>query len=175
MYKQILVTLDGSRLSEAVLPEVTRLAAGSGAHVLVATVVEAPPGTLRYPEVNPLVAAGAPAPGGVAHLNPAPRAETKGQAIEHARDEAKTYLDRKTKDMREQGIDVETVALFGEPVEEILSYAAAHDVDLIMMATHGRTGLVQVLFGSVAARIVGTAKRPVLLVRPASLGSAPST
>ncbi len=174
MYKQILVTLDGSKLSEAVLPEAARLAGGTGARVILLTVVDTPDATRFYPETNPLVAA-APAPGVVAHLKPAPAAETKDQAIERARVCAQEYLEQAAKSLREKGIEVETVVRFGDAVEEIISIAEARRVPLIAMATHGRSGLAQVLFGSVATRVVGHGGRPVLLVRPRRLGSAPGT
>lgn len=172
MYKHILVTLDGSKLSEAILPEVARLASGTGARITLLTVVDVPDATLVYPEVNPLVAA-APAPGVVAHLKPAPMAETKDQAIERARATAQAYLEETARPLREEGIDVDTVVCFGDAAEEIVSFAQRLDAPLIAMATHGRSGLAQVLFGSVATRVVGRSGRPVLLVRPVSLGSAP--
>jgi nucleotide-binding universal stress UspA family protein len=173
MYEHILVTLDGSKLSEAVLPEAARLAAGTGARVTLLTVVDAPAATAMYPETNPLIVAGAPAPGGIAYLRPAPAAETRDQAIERTRSDAQKYLYEAARPMRDRGIKVETVVRFGDAVDEILAYADACEAQLIVMATHGRTGLAQVLFGSVASRIVGRSGRPVLLVRPQDLGSAP--
>ncbi len=172
MYKEILVTLDGSKLSEAVLPEVARLAGGTGARVILLTVVDTPNATRFYPETNPLEVA-APAPGVVAHLKPPPAAETKDQAIERARVCAQEYLAQAARSLREKGIEVETVVRFGDAVEEIISVAESRQVPLIAMATHGRSGLAQVLFGSVATRVVGHGGRPVLLVRPDRLGPAP--
>lgn len=54
----------------------------------------------------------------------------------------------------------------GSPKEEIVRYARTHGVDLIVLATHGRTGLAHVLLGSVAEGVVRTAPCPVLTVRP---------
>ena len=54
---------------------------------------------------------------------------------------------------------------WGDPVDEINAYAAEHAVDLIIVATHGRTGLAHVLLGSVAERIVREAPCPVLTIR----------
>ncbi len=173
MYRRILATLDGSRLSEAVLPAVQQLAAGTSTHVTVLTVVETPESTAARPETEPLVAT-APAPGVIAHLAPATTVETKGQAIERARHNAQTYLDGVVQPLREHGIAIETVVLFGNPVAEILACAGQREAELIVMATHGRTGMTQVLFGGVASRVVGQAGRPVLLVRPRDLGSAPA-
>ena len=54
----------------------------------------------------------------------------------------------------------------GSPKEEIIRYARTHDIDLIVLATHGRTGLPHVIMGSVAETVVRTAPCPVLTVRP---------
>ena len=54
----------------------------------------------------------------------------------------------------------------GTPFLEIIRYAKEHDVDLIVMGTHGRSGLAHVLLGSVAERVVRKAPCPVLSVRP---------
>ena len=54
----------------------------------------------------------------------------------------------------------------GSPQVEIIGYARKHNIDLIVLATHGRTGLSHVLMGSVAESVVRTAPCPVLPVRP---------
>jgi nucleotide-binding universal stress UspA family protein len=54
----------------------------------------------------------------------------------------------------------------GSPKVEIVRYARRHDIDLIMLATHGRSGLAHVIIGSVAESVVRTAPCPVLTVRP---------
>ena len=54
----------------------------------------------------------------------------------------------------------------GSPIVEIVRYARAQEIDLIVLATHGRTGLVYVRMGSVAESVVRTAPCPVLTVRP---------
>ena len=54
----------------------------------------------------------------------------------------------------------------GSPKSEIIQYARMHDIDLIVLATHGRTGLPHVIMGSVAETVVRTAPCPVLTVRP---------
>lgn len=54
----------------------------------------------------------------------------------------------------------------GEPAREIVRYAAVEGIDLIVMATHGRTGLAHVLLGSVAEKVVRHARTPVLTVKP---------
>jgi nucleotide-binding universal stress UspA family protein len=54
----------------------------------------------------------------------------------------------------------------GSPKVEIARYARTHEIDLIVLATHGRSGLAHVLIGSVAESVVRTARCPVLTVRP---------
>jgi nucleotide-binding universal stress UspA family protein len=62
-------------------------------------------------------------------------------------------------------VAVETVVLDGNPYERILDYAEESDADLIVMGTHGRTGVDRYLLGSVTEKIVRTSDVPVLTVR----------
>ena len=65
-----------------------------------------------------------------------------------------------------EGRKVVTAIVEGSPKVEIIGYARKHSIDLIVIATHGRTGLAHVLMGSVAETVVRTAPCPVLTVRP---------
>jgi universal stress protein A len=64
------------------------------------------------------------------------------------------------------GRTVVMVVIEGSPKVEIVAYARKHNIDLIVLATHGRSGLAHVLMGSVAESVVRTAPCPVLTVRP---------
>jgi nucleotide-binding universal stress UspA family protein len=64
------------------------------------------------------------------------------------------------------GLTAERVVLYGVPFQEIVEAAKARQVDLIVMGTHGRTGLMQVLLGSIAEKVVRLAPCSVLVVRP---------
>src|SRR5262245_32597966 len=64
---------------------------------------------------------------------------------------------------RPSGVKVDV--RWGDPVLEVVSYAGGHNIDLIVVATHGRTGLSHVLLGSVAERIIREAPCPVLTIR----------
>jgi nucleotide-binding universal stress UspA family protein len=77
---------------------------------------------------------------------------------------ARETLEQKKLEM--EGVDVETVSVTGVPHSEICRYAEDHEVDLIVMPTHGRSGLGHVLFGSVAEKVVRLAPCPVLTIRP---------
>jgi nucleotide-binding universal stress UspA family protein len=58
-----------------------------------------------------------------------------------------------------------TAMITGTPAAAIVDYADEHDIDLIVMGTHGRRGFAHLLLGSVAEQVVRTAKCPVLTVR----------
>lgn len=165
MCKRVLVTLDGSRTSRAVLPEVERL--GPGANVTLLTVGGNLHATSELPP--PPYTGGAPVPGGIVRMPPARTVEDRTQAYERARDQLTNYLEGCAIPLRAAGLNVETVVRFGDAVEEILAAAKETDAEVIMMATHGHSALEQVIFGSVAGRVVGSGVRPVLLVRPREL------
>uniref|UniRef100_I2Q6C0 Universal stress protein n=1 Tax=Desulfovibrio sp. U5L TaxID=596152 RepID=I2Q6C0_9BACT len=65
-----------------------------------------------------------------------------------------------------KGLPARGVVLAGYPAEEILKAAETEHVDLIVMGTHGRTGIDRIIFGSVAEMVVKTAACPVLTVKP---------
>ena len=65
------------------------------------------------------------------------------------------------------GLDVEMVILHGMPFLEVIRYAKANDVDLIVIGTHGRSGMDHIIFGSTAEKVVRKAPCPVLSVKPA--------
>jgi nucleotide-binding universal stress UspA family protein len=80
--------------------------------------------------------------------------------IDAALDEQKAFLEREA-----PGIPVATRILQGTPFVEIVRYARETDADLIVMGSHGRTGLAHALLGSVAEKVVRKAHCPVLTVR----------
>lgn len=65
------------------------------------------------------------------------------------------------------GLDWEIAILSGMPFLEIIRYARANDVDLIVIGTHGRSGVEHIIFGSTAEKVVRKSPCPVLSVRPA--------
>lgn len=60
-----------------------------------------------------------------------------------------------------------TVVVDGSPLEDIVRYARTHQIDLIVLSSHGRTGLSHLLMGSVAEKVVRMSPCPVLTIRPA--------
>ncbi len=167
MYKLILVTLDGSPLSEQVLPQVKQLIAGAETSITLLTVAAAPEESAEArtrTKLPPAMVAGQ-----VESKETEPRfVERRGQAVARIRDELEHYLEEAVAGLALQRINIEKAVRFGDAAEEIIKYAREQNVDLIMMATHGRTGLSRAISGSVADRVVTSGAAPVLLVRPES-------
>ncbi len=80
---------------------------------------------------------------------------------------AKTILTRIEADRRKQGLRVRSLVVAGPPALLIVDTARDTGADLIVMGTHGRTGLAHAFIGSVAEKVVRTARCPVLTVRAA--------
>jgi nucleotide-binding universal stress UspA family protein len=82
-------------------------------------------------------------------------------------DGAQRHLDEWRRSAEELGVPrVETAKEAGEPAAEIVAFARERGVDLLVLGTHGRTGLEHALMGSIAERVVRKAHCPVLTVRP---------
>jgi nucleotide-binding universal stress UspA family protein len=81
---------------------------------------------------------------------------------------AQDAVDRLKMEVSGKGVEVNAISTIGTPAEEIVERAKNGPFDLVVMGTHGRTGLTHVLLGSVAERVVRTAPCPVLTVRGAA-------
>lgn len=88
----------------------------------------------------------------------------RAEALLKAAAEAEAYLDRKV-DRYAMGYPVEVSVPFGEPATEILNVATLRQADLIVMTTHGRSGLSRLLRGSVVDELVRGTRLPLLLIR----------
>ena len=172
---RILVTLDGSKFAEAVLGPAANLAGSSNAEVHLIEVVK--PSEART--TRAMVGVGEPPwrgelstpgvfggsipeePGGIA-------AETRIQAEERLLREAEEYLDDVAARFFPRGA-VKRVVVGQNPAEEIAKYASEEKVDLIAIATHGRTGLARVMMGSVAGELLKARVAPLFLIRPEGL------
>jgi nucleotide-binding universal stress UspA family protein len=87
--------------------------------------------------------------------------EMKKQLIKEEK-EATTFVENAGK---AENVDIESVILEGNPAEEIIGFAEKNDIDLIVMGTHGITGISRFLLGSVAENVVRHSKIAVLVVR----------
>jgi nucleotide-binding universal stress UspA family protein len=86
--------------------------------------------------------------------------------IKESRDAAEKSLISVLDPQWSAGRRVVQAVVEGSPKAEIIRYARTHDIDLIVLGTHGRSGLAHVIIGSVAESVVRTAPCPVLTVRP---------
>ena len=137
MYKSILVPLDGSKLAENILTEVEELAVLLNARLNLIYVTKAH----VFPGVDP----------------------TDAQV--RVVSEAKEYLDNLKEQLLAKKIDIEIHTPYGNPAAKILEVSKRHDIDLIAMSTHGRSGIGRWLLGSVAEKVVRHSEKPVLLLR----------
>lgn len=105
------------------------------------------------------------APVMVGDLSPGLDMGTVNRIAEEQRLMALKELDQVITRLREVGLKARSLMRVGAPFLEIIHAAQAEAVDLIVMGTHGRTGLAHVLMGSVAERVVNKASCPVLTIR----------
>ncbi len=171
---KVLVPLDGSTFAEAVLPSVEKLAADGSVTVTLATVVN-PAGQrttwVRPPVMPEDVRGRADVGGGIVVPTDTRRsvpAESRMQAEEAARTEAEDYLTRTAHQRFPEGAQIR-VLLGSDVAEQLLAFARQEEVDLIAMATHGRTGVAMVVMGSIADKILRAGVAPVMMVRPERL------
>ncbi len=116
----------------------------------------------------------------VLHVLPPPPRLTETYAVnfdpdallEAQRADATALLERQVQAAKEAGLTAQATIQVGVDHHEILEHARAHAVDLIVMGTHGRTGLAHVLLGSVAEKVVRRAPCPVLTIRHFSMTAA---
>lgn len=147
MYQKILTPLDGSEFSECSLAHLKAIA--TGCHV---------PEVVLLAVVEPVPHEGAIA----AQLGD----DWYKNAEKGAREHLEKYLARVADSLKKEGIPVSTIVAQGVPAEEILEYADKNHVDLIIISTHGRSGIVRWAMGGVADRVVRHSKVPVLVAAP---------
>ena len=92
-------------------------------------------------------------------------ADTASQLYEQGRKWVEDELEKWASAARAQGMTVRTIVRTGSPHEEIVNLATEERAELIIMGTHGRTGLDRLLLGSVADRVIRFSPCPVLTVR----------
>jgi nucleotide-binding universal stress UspA family protein len=105
------------------------------------------------------------APVMVSELNPGLDVSTMNRIAEEGRLLALKELDATVARLRDNGVKARGLMRVGAPFLEIIHAAQSEAIDLIVMGTHGRTGLAHVLMGSVAERVVNKAPCPVLTIR----------
>lgn len=98
-------------------------------------------------------------------LIPSRDEEWKRTIEEHSTIEGKKATDYVENIGRAANIDIESIILEGKPANEIIDFAEKSDVDLIVMGTHGKTGIQRFLIGSVSENVVRHSKIPVLVAK----------
>jgi nucleotide-binding universal stress UspA family protein len=171
--KSILVPLDGSELAESALPHVEAVAKQRDAELLQVVL-------LRVCELADMAFKSPASYRLIPNLIPDPYPPTKPvnqqkyieQEITKCKKANQKYLAEVAKRLETTGLKVRTEVLVSKapleakPADEILDYANRTATNLIVMATHGRSGLSRWAYGSVAERIVYGGNTPVLLIRP---------
>ena len=143
MVQHILVGLDGSPLAETILPYVSILAKGVGADVTLLHVIHVPDEVQegeRYQAVQPL--------------------------IQQLTTQAEDYLRGVAQQLIDAGLTAKGQVTTGDTAAAIVRYARQAGIDLIALATHGRSGLRRWFYGSVAEKVLHTTQTPLLLIRP---------
>ncbi len=146
--QRILVPLDGTGPSETALPVATAIGRACGGDLLLIHVV---PTLMTMPAER----------AAAAQLMPTAAAAMLDAEAERAA----RYLEGLCERLAGQGVAAQALVERGEAVQALLAAAAEHHPDLVVMATHGRSGMAAVWTGSVAARFLPHYPAPVLLVR----------
>jgi nucleotide-binding universal stress UspA family protein len=163
MYRRILVPLDGSKLAECALPHAEALAKGcdTGEIILVSVTERVQGYEAVESSSEPLVLSGG---GWLGSIQPPPQ-QLVPKEFGKKEKQAQRYLDRIANELEAKGVKVHTEVLFWPPAEAIASYAENNDVDIIVISSHGRSGISRWTHGSVADRVFRSSRVPVLMVR----------
>jgi nucleotide-binding universal stress UspA family protein len=143
-YKHILVPLDSSKLAELALVDALSLARASQAEITLFHVVPPIDEVLAVETGHPIFI---------------------DQQWDSQKVLAQKYLKDICKRLACEDVTLHTAVEMGPAAETIIDYAQQYMIDLIVMATHGRSGLQRWVYGSVADKVLRGAKVPVLLVR----------
>lgn len=146
----VLITVDGSPLSEMAVKPGLELARGLSAKVILLR-VDNKDSYLDQRELEE-----------INHLEPG----LAEQIMDGFYNRIPDYLQRLLSNYKEKGDVIDTLVAEGEPAASVLRVAQEYEADVIVMATHGRTGLRRWLYGSTTHKVLRTAKRSMLVVRP---------
>ena len=144
--RSILLPTDFSECANYALPYATSLARAAGASIICVHVIEPVVPTVGYTGI----------------AEPLPIADLSEQLA----DSATRELPKIARHEECAGLNVEEVIAHGDAASEIVRVAKERGVDLIVISSHGRTGLGRILFGSTAEAVVRHAPCPVLVVKP---------
>ncbi len=169
MYEKLMIPLDGSEVAECVLPHVEAfLKNGLVKTAVFIRVLEPVPITLYNSSFTYDVVPtdGSPASGGKDPYSTNIEYWEKKSA--ERRNAAKAYLSRLSIPLNQYGTKIKCEVLEGRVADTLASYAEQSNVDLILIATHGRSGVGRWLLGSVADRVLRSSRVPVFMVNAAT-------
>ncbi len=144
MYNKVLVPLDGSQLSECSLEQLKTITVANISEVVLLRVVE----PIDRDEAVTWATAG----------------YTIGDIQNRRKADAENYMVSVVEKLKKEGISTRGEVVEGRATETIIDYSKKHQVDLIIMSSHGRSGITRWALGSVADRVVRHSTIPVLLV-----------
>jgi nucleotide-binding universal stress UspA family protein len=151
MYRKILVPLDGSSYSESIMQIARGLISECGGA----------PDLILFMVVEPF------------RNQPFRSGDDWNEKMKkEAEKVAHNYLDQLADKLKAEGIKAQSAVEYGDPAQAIMDYVKKNGVDLIVMSTHGRSGLSRMVFGSVADRIIHHSVVPVLISAPPGLRQA---
>jgi nucleotide-binding universal stress UspA family protein len=144
MYNKILVPLDGSKRAEAVLPHAEEMAKRYGAEIIFLRVEELYV-MLEWDEVVDLAKC--------------------HEKFDTRKKTSESYLAQLKTELIDKGIKADAHLVYGPVVKSILTAAEEMDVDIIVMASHGLSGLPRTFYGSVTAGVLQQIDCPLLIIR----------
>jgi nucleotide-binding universal stress UspA family protein len=145
MYKKILSPMDGLEFAECSLEHLRSIATGCNVpEIVLLTVIEPFPPTTGISD------------------------DWRNKLEKEAQAEAEDYLTKLVErlNLNKENVTIKTAIARGRPAGNILKYASEHNVDLIIMSTHGRSGVLRWVFGSVANKVLRHSPVPVLIASP---------
>ncbi|MDY6856688.1 MAG: universal stress protein [Thermodesulfobacteriota bacterium] len=143
-YKHILVPLDESKLAEVALIDAAYLAKLCEAEVTLLRVIRPINDVIKLDEHNAIFI---------------------DEQWQIKTNRGKEYLKSVSKKLKSESIEVHNVVETGPAAETIIEFAHKGNIDIIVMATHGRSGIKRWVYGSVADKVLRGAHLPILLVR----------
>jgi nucleotide-binding universal stress UspA family protein len=155
MFKRLLVPLDGSRFASRALRYATEVARRFSAEVILVQVIK---------PATPVIDAGSPVGVSPRAADIAVQASLEADKRNAAR--ARRYLSGKARAIRSRHIQSSYRVLMGAAAHSIMKFSEREDIDLVVMTTHGKSGLKRALMGSVADVMIRESGKPVLVIRP---------
>jgi nucleotide-binding universal stress UspA family protein len=144
-YKKVLVPLDGSGWSQRAIPHAVDIARTHDADLILLHIFRPP----AHEFTDQIALAGQEA------------------QIQEAREQMKQYLIGVRTELRHEDVRVRTHMTEGVDIAHLIcDFVTAEDIDLVVMSTHGRSGIMRLMFGSVTHEVMRCVDVPVMLVKP---------